>query len=79
MWLWHRPGAAAPIRPLDWELPYAADVAIKRKEKKRKERKYIFSAKFMLDSLSIIFFQKFFFFLPALAIPAAYGSSQARG
>ena len=23
-WLWHRPAAAAPIRPLAWELPYAA-------------------------------------------------------
>ena len=24
LWLWRRPAAAAPIRPLAWELPYAA-------------------------------------------------------
>ena len=23
LWLWHRPAATAPIRPLAWELPYA--------------------------------------------------------
>ena len=35
-WLW--PAAAAPIRPLACELPYAVDVALKRqKEKKKKE------------------------------------------
>ena len=28
-WLWHRPAAAAPIRPLAWELPYAEGVALK--------------------------------------------------
>ena len=22
LWLWHRPAATAPIRPLAWELPY---------------------------------------------------------
>ena len=34
LWLWCRPAAAAPIQPLAWELPYAAGVALKRKEKK---------------------------------------------
>ena len=29
-----QPSAAAPIRPLDWELPYAASTAIKIKKKK---------------------------------------------
>ena len=24
LWLWHRPAATAPIRPLAWEPPYAA-------------------------------------------------------
>ena len=23
LWLWHRPAATAPIRPLAWEPPYA--------------------------------------------------------
>ena len=35
--LWHRPAAAAPIRPLVWELPYAVGVALKSEEKKKKE------------------------------------------
>ena len=36
-WLWCKPAAAALIRPLAQEIPYAADVAvIKRKEKERK-------------------------------------------
>ena len=26
--LWHRPAATAPIRPLAWELPYAAGAAL---------------------------------------------------
>ena len=31
LWLWHRLAAASPIQPLAWKLPYAADVAPKRK------------------------------------------------
>ena len=44
MLLWHRPTAAAPIRPLAWELPYATGVAIKRERKKGRKggRKIIF-------------------------------------
>ena len=30
LWLWCRLAAAAPIRPLAWELPYATDAAKKR-------------------------------------------------
>ena len=30
LWLWCRPAAAAPIRPLVWEPPYAAGAALKR-------------------------------------------------
>ena len=29
LWLWCRQVVAALIRPLTWELPYAADVALK--------------------------------------------------
>ena len=32
--LWCRPAAAAPIWPLAWDLPYAAEAAVKRKKKK---------------------------------------------
>ena len=34
LWLWHRLAAAAPIRPLVWELPYAAGATLKREKKK---------------------------------------------
>ena len=33
--LWWRLAAVALIRPLAWELPYAACVALKRKKKKK--------------------------------------------
>jgi len=33
-----RLAAVAPIRPLAWEFPYAAGVALKRPEKKRKRK-----------------------------------------
>jgi len=37
-WLWCRPASVAPIRPLAWEPPYSAGVALKRpKAKKKKE------------------------------------------
>ena len=29
LWLWCRPAAVAPIRPLPWEPPYAAGAALK--------------------------------------------------
>ena len=32
-WLWHRRAAAVPIRPLAWELPYAAGATLKSKNK----------------------------------------------
>ena len=36
--LWHRPAAIALIRSLVWEPPYAAGVALKRQERKKKDR-----------------------------------------
>ena len=40
LWLWSRPAAAALIRPLPWEPPYATGSALKTKRKERKrERK----------------------------------------
>ena len=42
LWLWCRPAATAPIRPLAWELPYVMGAALekdKKKKKKKKERK----------------------------------------
>ena len=39
LWLWCRPAATAPIRPLAWEPPYAAGVALKRPKKKKKKKR----------------------------------------
>ena len=35
LWLWHRLAAAALIRPLAWEPPYALGAALKRPKKKK--------------------------------------------
>ena len=35
-WLWCRSAAVAPILPLAWELPYAAHMALERKEKEKR-------------------------------------------
>ena len=37
--LWRRPAATAPIQPLAWEPPYAADVALERQKDKKKKSK----------------------------------------
>ena len=34
LWLWCRLAAAAPIRPVAWETPYAMGVALKKKRQK---------------------------------------------
>ena len=34
LWLWHRWAAAAPIRPLAWELPCVTGAAMKSKNQK---------------------------------------------
>ena len=42
LWLWSRPAATAPIRPLPWEAPNATGTALEKtkgKERKGKERK----------------------------------------
>ena len=46
LWLWRRLAPVAPTRPLAWELPYAAGVALK-KSKKKKVIKYFDVAKAM--------------------------------
>ena len=39
LWLWYRPAAAARIRPLAWEPPYAAGAALKKQKIKIKKNK----------------------------------------
>ena len=38
LWLWRRLVATAPIRPLAWELPYAAGAALERQKDKKEKR-----------------------------------------
>ena len=61
LWLWHRLAAAAPIRPLAWELPNAVGVALKNKNKSRTK---ITST----TTLSLSFYLAFVDRGPALAI-----------
>ena len=39
LWLWCRPVATAPVRPLAWEPPYAAGAALEKTKKKKKKKK----------------------------------------
>ena len=39
LWLWRRPTAIAPIRPLAWELPCAMGVALQKPKKKKKKKR----------------------------------------
>ena len=41
MWLWLWRAAAAPIRPLAWELPYVTGVALRRPKKKKKKKTHL--------------------------------------
>ena len=36
LWLWCRPAAIAPIRPIAWEPPYAVGAALEKDQKKKK-------------------------------------------
>ena len=38
LWLWCRPAATALIRPLAWEPPHAAGVALEKKKKTKKTK-----------------------------------------
>ena len=39
LWLWHRPVATAPIKPLAWEHPCAEGVALEKEKKDKKKKK----------------------------------------
>ena len=55
LWLWRRPVAMAPIRPLVWESPYAEGAALEKakrqKEEKKRKRKMNGKNKQMIDDL----------------------------
>jgi len=39
LWLWHRLVATAPIRPLDWEPPYAVGMAQEMAKRQPQQQK----------------------------------------
>ena len=39
LWLWRRPTAAAPVRPLAWEPPYAAGMALEMAKRQTNKQK----------------------------------------
>ena len=38
LWLWRRPVAIAPIRPLLWESPYASGTALEKAKRQKKKK-----------------------------------------
>ena len=38
-WLWNRPAAAAPIRPLAWEPPCATRAVLEKAKRQKKKKK----------------------------------------
>ena len=38
LWLWYRPAATVPIRPLAWEPPYVTGVAQERQKDKKQNK-----------------------------------------
>ena len=44
LWLWCRPAAVVPIRPLAWEPLYAMGAALKSKKKEKEKEKSLIAA-----------------------------------
>ena len=38
LWLWRRPAAVAPIRPLAWEPPYATGAALEKAKRQKQQQ-----------------------------------------
>ena len=51
LWLWRRPAASALIRPLAWELPYAAGAALEKTKNKQTNKQQTNKQKHGLRSL----------------------------
>ena len=58
LWLWCRPAAAAPIRPLAWEPPYAVGVALEKPKKDHKKLTVIHKVNYFTN-LTAFFFLAF--------------------
>ena len=54
LWLWCRPAAVAPIRPLAWEPPYASGTALKKTKDKNNHHHHHFSVKLVKNQLILL-------------------------
>ena len=59
LWLWRRPAAVAPIRPLAWEPPHAMSTALKDKKTKTNKQKTLHKIVYSINSIIISGNQKF--------------------
>ena len=48
LWLWRRPAATAPIRPLAWEPPYAVTAAQEMAKRQKKKKRIIYFENFLM-------------------------------
>ena len=53
LWLWHRPAATAPIRPLAWEPPYVTGMSLKR-QKTKQNKKYLLEKKNKKNGVPVV-------------------------
>ena len=53
LWLWCRPVATAPIRPLAWEPPYAVGTAQEKGKKTKKKKKSNLSVFILTDGFCV--------------------------
>ena len=47
LWLWRRPAAIAPIRPLAWQSPYAVGVALEKAKRQKTNKQTKNNTKFI--------------------------------
>ena len=53
LWLWHRPAARTPIRPLAWKPPYAVGAALKKKKRQKTKKKLKYSVYLSIITLNV--------------------------
>ena len=54
LWLWRRPAAAALIRPLPWEPPFAAGTAPEKAKRQKKKRLTFRNCNILIDDCNWI-------------------------
>ena len=59
MWVWRRPGAAALIRPLAWEPPYATGAALEKAKRQKVTKRKWNQSLALLSGLRIWHCQKY--------------------